>query len=159
MFAKDCTVASFESGQFKSPFFISRAGGSPATTFRRKDNTHVRNRLIIVYNYAGRRKVAPEFIRHTRAAGQQEARSREQLKAFIRREFEIFPDAEKTNEDLVSSAGWTNAASPSALLWDRHQPISPFHQKHRLIARHVAKHLHRARRPPNLKLIDLWRCG
>ena len=46
--------------------------------------------------------VAPEFTRHSRAAGQPEVRSREQLKNFLRREFEIFPDAEEKIEDLVA---------------------------------------------------------
>ena len=39
--------------------------------------------------------VAPEFIRHSRAAGQPEVRSREQLKAFLRRELETFPDGDE----------------------------------------------------------------
>jgi steroid delta-isomerase-like uncharacterized protein len=44
--------------------------------------------------------VAREFIRHSRAAGS-EVRSREQLKAYFQREFETFPDAMETVEDLI----------------------------------------------------------
>ncbi|MCA1994358.1 MAG: ester cyclase [Coleofasciculus sp. S288] len=45
--------------------------------------------------------VADDFIRHSYAAGEPKIASREQLKQFLRREFETFPDAQETIEDIV----------------------------------------------------------
>lgn len=46
--------------------------------------------------------VAPDFIRHSSAAGSQAVRSRDDLKAFLQGEFETFPDAHESVEDLVA---------------------------------------------------------
>lgn len=46
--------------------------------------------------------VAPGFVRHSAAAGEPGVRSREDLKAYIRREIATFPDAREELEDLVA---------------------------------------------------------
>jgi steroid delta-isomerase-like uncharacterized protein len=46
--------------------------------------------------------VAEHFIRHSHAGGQPEVRSREELKTCLRREFETFPDARESLEDLLA---------------------------------------------------------
>src|SRR5262249_5243809 len=46
--------------------------------------------------------VAPDFVRHSHAAGPQQVRSRDDLVTFLRGEFETFPDAQETLEDLVA---------------------------------------------------------
>ena len=48
--------------------------------------------------------VAPGFVRHSHAAGEPGVRSREELKAFLRREFETFPDAVEQVEDLIAES-------------------------------------------------------
>ena len=68
--------------------------------------------------------VAPEFIRHSRAAGQPDVRSREQLKAFLRREFETFPDAEETIEDLVAEGD--KVAARQRFHGTQQGPMGPF---------------------------------
>lgn len=49
------------------------------------------------------RLVAPDFIRHSAAAGEPGVRSRDDLKWFIRNEHATFPDAHETIEDLVAN--------------------------------------------------------
>lgn len=46
--------------------------------------------------------VAPDFVRHSHAAGPPGVRSRDDLKRFLRGEFETFPDAHETVEDLLA---------------------------------------------------------
>jgi predicted ester cyclase len=46
--------------------------------------------------------VAPDFIRHSHAAGTPEVRSRDDLKRFLKRELETFPDAHETILELVA---------------------------------------------------------
>ena len=46
--------------------------------------------------------VAPGFVRHSHAAGEPGVRSRQELKAFLRRELETFPDAKEQVEDLIA---------------------------------------------------------
>lgn len=46
--------------------------------------------------------VAPDFMRHSYAAGQPGICSREQLKAFLRRELATFPDAFESIEEMVA---------------------------------------------------------
>jgi predicted ester cyclase len=46
------------------------------------------------------RLVMPSFVRHSHAAGQPGVRSRDDLKRFLRSEYETFPDAHETLEDL-----------------------------------------------------------
>lgn len=48
------------------------------------------------------RLVAPEFVRHSDAAGEPGVRSRDDLKWFLRNEYLTFPDARETVEDLVA---------------------------------------------------------
>jgi len=48
------------------------------------------------------RLVAPDFVRHSDAAGAPGVRSRDDLKWFIRNEYTTFPDAHETVEDLVA---------------------------------------------------------
>lgn len=48
------------------------------------------------------RLVAPEFVRHSAAAGELGAGSRDDLKWFIRSEYSTFSDAHETLEDLVA---------------------------------------------------------
>jgi steroid delta-isomerase-like uncharacterized protein len=51
---------------------------------------------------AVRRIVDPEFVRHSVAAGEPGVRCAEDLIAFLRTEFETFPDAVETLLDLVA---------------------------------------------------------
>lgn len=46
--------------------------------------------------------VAPNFTRHSHAAGQPGIRSREELKSFLQQEYVTFPDAYECIEDLVA---------------------------------------------------------
>jgi steroid delta-isomerase-like uncharacterized protein len=46
------------------------------------------------------RVVAPDFVRHSHAAPG--VRSREELKQYLRSEFETFPDARETVEDILA---------------------------------------------------------
>jgi steroid delta-isomerase-like uncharacterized protein len=46
--------------------------------------------------------VAQDFVRHSIAAGDPPVRSRADLIEFLRREFEIFPDAEETILDIFA---------------------------------------------------------
>lgn len=46
--------------------------------------------------------VAPTFTRHSYAAGQPQATSREDLKRFLKQECETFPDAREQIEDLLT---------------------------------------------------------
>lgn len=46
--------------------------------------------------------VASDFIHHSHAAGSQEVRSRDDLKAFLRAKFETFPDAHEVIEDMLA---------------------------------------------------------
>ncbi len=46
--------------------------------------------------------VAPGFVRHSHAAGPPGVRSRDDLVAFLRSEFDTFPDAHERIEDLVA---------------------------------------------------------
>ena len=48
--------------------------------------------------------VAPDFVRHSIAAGDPPVRSRADLVEFLRREFEIFPDAEEIILDIFAEA-------------------------------------------------------
>jgi len=45
--------------------------------------------------------LAPDFIRHSYAAGPPRSHSKEELKAFLQQEFETFPDAEEGIYDLI----------------------------------------------------------
>lgn len=46
------------------------------------------------------RTVAPDFVRHSHAAP--DVGSREELKRYLRDEFDIFPDAQETIEDILA---------------------------------------------------------
>ncbi|HEX7086833.1 MAG TPA: ester cyclase [Vicinamibacterales bacterium] len=46
------------------------------------------------------RLVAPDFVRHSAAAGKPGVRSRDDLKAYLRRELETFPDAREEILDI-----------------------------------------------------------
>ena len=48
--------------------------------------------------------VAQDFVRHSIAAGDPPVRSRADLVEFLRREFQIFPDAEETILDIFAEA-------------------------------------------------------
>jgi steroid delta-isomerase-like uncharacterized protein len=48
--------------------------------------------------------VAQDFVRHSIAAGDPPVRSRTDLVEFLRREFEIFPDAKEIIHDIFSEA-------------------------------------------------------
>jgi steroid delta-isomerase-like uncharacterized protein len=49
--------------------------------------------------------VAVDFVRHSHAAGPPAVHSRDELKAFLRGEFETFPDWRETLEDLLAEGG------------------------------------------------------
>jgi steroid delta-isomerase-like uncharacterized protein len=49
--------------------------------------------------------VAAEFVRHSHAAGPPPIHSRQELKAFLRAEFEAFPDWQENLEDLLAEGG------------------------------------------------------
>jgi len=46
--------------------------------------------------------VSADFTRHSDAAGEPEIRSRAELKSFLRRELDAFPDAHESLEDLLA---------------------------------------------------------
>lgn len=46
--------------------------------------------------------VAPDFVRHSIAAGESRVRSRADLADFLRREYETFPDAEENILDIFA---------------------------------------------------------
>ena len=46
--------------------------------------------------------VAPDFVRHSIAAGEPPVRSRSDLVMYLRREFEVFPDAQETILDIFA---------------------------------------------------------
>jgi steroid delta-isomerase-like uncharacterized protein len=46
--------------------------------------------------------VAPDFVRHSIAAGEPPVRSRADLVGFLRREYETFPDAQETILDIFA---------------------------------------------------------
>jgi steroid delta-isomerase-like uncharacterized protein len=46
--------------------------------------------------------VAPDFVRHSHAGGSPGVRSRDDLLRFLRGEFETFPDAHESIEDMVA---------------------------------------------------------
>lgn len=46
--------------------------------------------------------VAPNFVRHSPAAGEPGICNRDELKAFLRSELEIFPDAKESIEDILA---------------------------------------------------------
>ncbi len=46
--------------------------------------------------------VAPGFVRHSHSAGPQAVRSRDDLVRYLRGEYQTFPDARETIEDLVA---------------------------------------------------------
>lgn len=48
--------------------------------------------------------VAADFVRHSHAAGAPGVRSRDDLKQYLRGEFETFPDAEEVIEDMLAEA-------------------------------------------------------
>jgi steroid delta-isomerase-like uncharacterized protein len=46
--------------------------------------------------------VAAGFVRHSHAAGRPRVRSRDELKTFLRRELEVFPDASETIQVMLA---------------------------------------------------------
>lgn len=46
--------------------------------------------------------VEPDFVRHSEAAGEPPVRSREELVDYLVRQFEMFPDASETLEDMIA---------------------------------------------------------
>lgn len=46
--------------------------------------------------------VSPHFVRHSEAAKPGSVRNRQELKAFLIKEFEVFPDGRESIEDLVA---------------------------------------------------------
>jgi predicted ester cyclase len=69
------------------------------------------------------RLVMPGFVRHSHAAGQPGVRSRDDLKRFLRGEYETFPDAHEALEDLFGEGGRVAARhrfrGPSRGRWGR----------------------------------------
>lgn len=68
--------------------------------------------------------VAPNFVRHSHAAGEPGVRSRAELKAFLRREFETFPDAEEQVEDLIAEGD--KVAVRHAFRGTQRGPLGPY---------------------------------
>ncbi len=67
--------------------------------------------------------VAPDFVRHSHAAGEPGVRSREELKAFLCRELETFPDAEEQVEDLIAEGD--RVAARHAFRGTQRGPLGP----------------------------------
>jgi predicted ester cyclase len=77
--------------------------------------------------------VAPDFVRHSYAAGAPGVRSREELVEYLRREFETFPDAVEDIADLAAEGdraavrhqapvrGMPEACTPTATGKKRHR--------------------------------------
>jgi steroid delta-isomerase-like uncharacterized protein len=72
---------------------------------RERNRTTVRAFVAAVNAQAWERidaVVAPDVVRHSRAAGSAQVRSREELKAFLRDELTTFPDAHEEIRDLIA---------------------------------------------------------
>lgn len=81
--------------------------------------------------------VAPGFTRHSFAAGQAAIGSREELKAFLRREFETFPDAYESVEDLLAEG--EKVAARHRFRGTQHGPMGPYPPTGRvMIAEYIA---------------------
>lgn len=70
------------------------------------------------------RLVDPAFIRHSRAAGEPQVRSREDLKVFLRREFETFPDAHEEIRFLLAEDD--KVAARLSFTGTQTGPLGPF---------------------------------
>jgi steroid delta-isomerase-like uncharacterized protein len=68
--------------------------------------------------------VAAEFVRHSLAAGLPPIHSRHELKAFLRAEFEAFPDWQETLEDLLAEGD--KVAARHRCRGTQHGPLGPY---------------------------------
>lgn len=76
--------------------------------------------------------VDPAFIRHSRAAGEPQVRSREDLKIFLRREFETFPDAREEIQFLLAEDD--KVAARLSFTGTQSGPLGPFPASNRKVA-------------------------
>jgi steroid delta-isomerase-like uncharacterized protein len=76
--------------------------------------------------------VAADFVRHSHAAGQPGARSREDLKAFLRGEFETFPDGCESLEDVLAEGD--RVAARHHFRGTQRGPMGPYPPTGRVLA-------------------------